>query len=89
MLQAGVTYQLTPQLNLGTSVYFFDQTHQTVGLAKSKMTLWSGIADYAFSKRTDASPRSGFHQCQQCWRRPFRQWRHQATGVTLGLRHRF
>lgn len=89
MLQAGVTYQLTPQLNLGTSVYFFDQTHQTVGLAKSKMTLWSGVADYAFSKRTDAYLEVDSTSVNSAGAVRFANGATKRTGVTLGLRHRF
>lgn len=89
MFQAGVSYQLTPQLNLGTSLYLVDQTPQTAGRAKSKLTLWSAVADYAFSKRTDAYLEADSSSFNSAGVARFGNGATKRTGVTLGLRHRF
>lgn len=89
MLQFGVTYQLTPQLNLGTSVWLVDQNPQKAGVAKSKGTLWAAIADYAFSKRTDAYLEVDSTSFNGAGVVRYANGASKRTGVTLGLRHRF
>ncbi len=53
MWTVGAGYQLTPQLNLGAHYWKAEQTGVTAG-AKADAKFLSVMADYAFSKRTDA-----------------------------------
>ncbi|MFN4115081.1 MAG: porin [Inhella sp.] len=55
LLSTGFTYQLTPQFNIGAQFYKMDQNHHNAVFAgrESSATMWSTVADYALSKRTD------------------------------------
>lgn len=53
MIMLGGTYQLTTQVNLGAEYYHMTHKIDATG-ASNKSDMMSFVADYAFSKRTDA-----------------------------------
>ena len=53
MYSIGATYQLTPQLNLGAH-YWHAKQDGLVAASDGKGDFFNVVADYAFSKRTDA-----------------------------------
>ena len=52
--RVGVGYQLTPQLNLGAHYFRGKQSGGVNGGVQRQRQLHVAVADYAFSKRTDA-----------------------------------
>ncbi len=91
LFQIGVGYQLTTQLNLGAHYYRGKQSGSATGLSNGHTNFYVAVADYAFSKRTDAyfgvdhASISGgsaivLDQISKARSR---------TGVTIGVRHRF
>jgi hypothetical protein len=50
----GVGYQLTPQLNLGAHYFRGKQSGSVNGTSNGNVNFYVAVADYAFSKRTDA-----------------------------------
>jgi len=54
LFKLGVGYQATPQLNLGLHYFHGKQTGSATGLSNGKANFVVAVADYAFSKRTDA-----------------------------------
>ncbi|MDO5624329.1 MAG: porin [Pseudomonadota bacterium] len=94
MATAGVNYQLTPQLNLGVHYWRARQTgHSDAAKAHANFILL--VADYAFSKRTDAyfgvdrTTLSGEHVSLASARDNRANGAKSRWGVTVGMRHRF
>ncbi len=89
MFMVGFTYQLTPQLNLGAQYWRAEQTHYSAALAntKSKGDYSAFVADYAFSKRTDAYLELDYTKHNGAV--TFSNGATSRTGTMLGLRHRF
>ncbi|MBW8846316.1 MAG: porin [Burkholderiales bacterium] len=89
MIMAGATYQLTPQLNLGAQYWRAEQTHYSVALAntKSKGDYFAVVADYAFSKRTDAYVEADYTKHNGAVL--FANGASKRGGAMVGLRHRF
>lgn len=89
MISAGFTYQLTPQLNLGAHYWYAQQTHYSAALAntKSKGHYAAIVADYAFSKRTDAYVELDYTKHSGAVR--FANGAEKRGGSIVGLRHRF
>ncbi|WP_077033730.1 porin [Pelomonas sp. KK5] len=86
MIMFGGTYQLTTQINLGAEYYHMEHKIDSTG-AKYKSDFLSFVADYAFSKRTDAyfeADRTNFKNGEGYTNGASR--RYQAM---VGLRHRF
>lgn len=90
MLTLGVGYQITPQLNLGAHFFHAKQSGSLSGAFNGKANFLVAVADYAFSKRTDAylgvdhtrvSGGAGMALDANGAR--------SRTGFTTGLRHRF
>ncbi len=90
MYTVGAGYQITPQLNLGAHYYHAKQTGSASGAFNGKANFLVAVADYAFSKRTDAyfgvdhtrvSGGNGMALDANGAR--------SRTGITAGLRHRF
>jgi predicted porin len=89
MLMAGFTYQLTSQLNLGAQYWRAEQTHYSAALAntKSKGDYFAMVADYAFSKRTDAYVEADYTKHNGAVL--FSNGAAKRGGAMVGLRHRF
>ena len=90
LFKIGVGYQVTPQLNLGAHYFHGKQTGSATGRFDGKANFVVAVADYAFSKRTDAyvgidntrvSGGDGVAVDANGAR--------SRTGFTVGLRHRF
>ena len=91
MFKIGFGYQITPQINAGIHYYHAKQSGSVNGAYNGKANFIVAVADYAFSKRTDAyfgvdytkvSGGGGMNldKDNQATKR---------TGITVGLRHRF
>ncbi|MEG0045064.1 MAG: porin [Comamonas sp.] len=91
MIKVGFGYQITPQLNGGLHYYHAKQSGSNGGMYNGKADFIVAVADYAFSKRTDAYFAVDYTKTKggtgvvldgsnQATKR---------TGITVGLRHRF
>lgn len=97
MLSFGALYQLTPQLNLGAHAWLAQQTHwgwnlPALGLVTSanttsKANFFAVVADYAFSKRTDAYLE--FDYTKLDGEILFANGAAKRGGAMVGIRHRF
>ena len=91
LFKLGVGYQATPQLNVGLHYFHGKQTGSATGLSNGKANFVVAVADYAFSKRTDAyvgidnTRLSGGDNVYLDAASKARS----RTGFTIGLRHRF
>ena len=94
LFKVGVGYQLTPQLNLGAHYFRGKQSGgvKNGGASNGNVNFYVAVADYAFSKRTDAyfgvdhtsiSGGSALVLDDSGGNARSR------TGVTMGIRHRF
>ena len=91
LFKVGVGYQMTTQLNLGAHYFRGKQSGSATGLSNGNADFLVAVADYAFSKRTDAyfgvdhtriSGGSAIVLDAASGAR-------NRTGFTVGLRHRF
>jgi predicted porin len=91
MIKVGFGYQATPQINLGAHYFHAKQSGGASGNYNGKANFIVAVADYAFSKRTDAyfavdntriSGGAGMAIDSASNAR-------SRTGITVGLRHRF
>ena len=91
MVKLGVGYQFTPQLNLGAHFFHAKQSGSVKNTNNGKANFIVAVADYAFSKRTDAyfgvdhtkvSGNAGNVLDSTNGAR-------DRTGITIGMRHRF
>ena len=91
LFKLGVGYQLTSQLNLGMHYFRGKQSGSATGTANGNANFYVAVADYAFSKRTDAyfgvdhTSISGGSAIVLDAASGARS----RTGITVGLRHRF
>ena len=93
LFKVGVGYQLTPQLNLGAHYFRGKQSGgvKNGGASNGNVNFYVAVADYAFSKRTDAyfgvdhTSISGGTALVLDTASGARS----RTGVTIGIRHRF
>ena len=93
LFKVGVGYQLTPQLNLGAHYFRGKQSGgvKNGGASNGNVNFYVAVADYAFSKRTDAyfgvdhTSISGGTALVLDTASGARS----RTGVTMGIRHRF
>ncbi|KFJ12763.1 gram-negative porin family protein [Delftia acidovorans] len=94
LLQMGIGYQMTPQLNLGMHLYQAKQSGSFSGDFNNKANFIIAVADYVFSKRTDAyigvdythiSDGTGSYIEKTMAEDLVRN----RAGITIGLRHRF
>ena len=91
LFKVGVGYQLTPQLNLGAHYFRGKQSGSVNGTSNGNVNFYVAVADYAFSKRTDAyfgvdhTSISGGTALVLDTASGARS----RTGVTMGIRHRF
>ena len=90
LIQLGVGYQATNQLNLGVHYYRGKQQGSASGLNNGNANFLVAVADYAFSKRTDAyfgidhtSVSGGANNALDA------NGAKNRSGITVGLRHRF
>ena len=91
LFKVGVGYQLTPQLNLGAHYFRGKQSGSVNGTSNGNVNFYVAVADYAFSKRTDAyfgvdhtSISGGTALVLDA-----ASGARSRTGVTMGIRHRF
>ena len=91
LFKVGVGYQLTPQLNLGAHYFRGKQSGSVNGTSNGNVNFYVAVADYAFSKRTDAyfgvdhtSISGGGALVLDAV-----SGARSRTGITAGLRHRF
>jgi predicted porin len=90
MFKVGFGYQITPQLNAGLHYYHAKQSGSNGGMYNGKADFIVAVADYAFSKRTDAyfavdhTKTSGGTGVMLDSNGATKR-----TGITVGLRHRF
>lgn len=85
----GATYQVTAQLNLGVSYWHTLQTAQVSVVPDSKLDQFAVVADYAFSKRTDAYAEFDNSKFDSSGAVRFNNGATSRAGATVGLRHRF
>ena len=91
LFKLGVGYQVTQQLNLGLHYFHGKQSGSATGASNGKANFVVAVADYAFSKRTDAyvgidnTRLSGGDNVYLDTASKARS----RTGFTIGLRHRF
>jgi len=91
LFKIGVGYQATPQLNLGAHYFRGKQSGSATGAFNGNANFYVAVADYAFSKRTDAyfgvdhTSISGGGAVVLDTASKARS----RTGITIGLRHRF
>jgi predicted porin len=91
LFKVGVGYQLTPQLNLGAHYFRGKQSGSVNGTSNGNVNFYVAVADYAFSKRTDAyfgvdhTSISGGTALVLDTASGARS----RTGITMGIRHRF
>ena len=91
LFKLGVGYQVTQQLNLGLHYFHGKQSGSATGMSNGKANFVVAVADYAFSKRTDAyvgidnTRLSGDDNVYLDAASKARS----RTGFTIGLRHRF
>ena len=91
MVKLGVGYQVTQQLNLGLHYFHGKQSGSATGMSNGKANFVVAVADYAFSKRTDAyvgidnTRLSGGDNVYLDRESKARS----RTGFTVGVRHRF
>lgn len=90
MYKLGFGYQITPQINAGVHYYHAKQKGSESGASNGKADFIVALANYAFSKRTDAyfgvdhtKVRGGSKMFISD------NGARSRTGITLGLRHRF
>jgi predicted porin len=91
LFQVGVGYQMTPQLNLGAHYFRGKQSGSASGLSNGNANFYVAVADYAFSKRTDAYfgvDHTGISGGSAIVLDAASKARSR-TGITVGLRHRF
>ena len=91
LFKIGVGYQATPQLNLGAHYFRGKQSGSATGAFNGNANFYVAVADYAFSKRTDAyfgvdhtSISGGGAVALDAT-----SGARSRTGITFGLRHRF
>ena len=90
MYMVGFGYQITPQLNAGLHYYHARQSGSASGAFNGKANFLVAVADYAFSKRTDAY--AGVDHTRVSGGAGMALDANGArdrTGITVGLRHRF
>lgn len=91
MAKIGFGYQITPQLNAGLHYYHAKQSGSPVAADNGKANFIVAVADYAFSKRTDAYFGVDYTKIKggtNIVLDPTSRARDR-TGITAGLRHRF
>ncbi|QXZ09839.1 porin [Comamonas sp. Y33R10-2] len=91
MIKVGFGYQVTPQFNAGLHYYHAKQSGSNGGNFNGKADFIVAVADYAFSKRTDAyfavdhtKTKGGAGVVLDGTNGATKR-----TGITVGLRHRF
>lgn len=91
LIKLGFGYQLTSQLNLGAHYFRGKQSGSVTGTSNGNANFYVAVADYAFSKRTDAyfgvdhtSISGGSANVLDSASKA-----RSRTGITIGLRHRF
>lgn len=94
LFQIGAGYQLTPQLNLGMHYYHAKQDGSASGAFDNKADFIVAVADYAFSKRTDAYFGVDYTRIKggagsYIEKTAAGDLVRNRTGITVGLRHRF
>lgn len=90
MFKVGMGYQITPQLNAGVHYYHAKQSGSASGRFNGKANFIVAVADYAFSKRTDAY--FGVDHTRVSGGTSMNLDANGArnrTGITVGIRHRF
>lgn len=91
MFKIGFGYQITPQLNAGLHYYHAKQKGSATGDFNGKADFIVAVADYAFSKRTDAY--FGIDHTKVSGGAGVAldgtNGATKRTGITVGLRHRF
>ena len=91
LFKIGVGYQVTSQLNVGMHYFRGKQSGSATGTYNGNANFYVAVADYAFSKRTDAyfgvdhTSISGGSEIKLDQASGARN----RTGITVGLRHRF
>lgn len=90
MVKIGFGYQFTPQVNAGVHYYHAKQSGSPVAADNGKAHFLVAVADYAFSKRTDAyfgvdhtKVKGGANLALGT------NGARDRTGITAGIRHRF
>lgn len=87
LYSAGVTYQLTPQLNLGAQVWKGKQTGLNPFKGSGVLDAFAVVADYSLSKRTDAYVE--FDNLKAKGNVMLSNGAYTRTGYMAGIRHRF
>lgn len=88
LVTAGITYYMTPQFNLGAQFYMFDQSNYGTAV-ESEANMWSVVANYALSKRTDVYASMDKVTFPAPGLVTYINGARSRTGYMAGLRHRF
>ena len=91
LFKIGAGYQLTSQLNLGAHYFRGKQSGSVTGSSNGNVNFYVAVADYAFSKRTDAYfgvDHTSISGGGAIVLDPVSKARSR-TGITVGVRHRF
>jgi predicted porin len=91
LFKIGAGYQLTSQLNLGAHYFRGKQSGSITGSSNGNVNFYVAVADYAFSKRTDAYfgvDHTSISGGGAIVLDPVSKARSR-TGITVGVRHRF
>ena len=88
LLATGITYQVTPQFNIGAQLYKFSQSNYGTAV-ESDATMFSIVGDYALSKRTDVYSSMDKVSFDSAGLVSYLNGAKSRTGYQAGLRHRF
>lgn len=91
LIKFGVGYQMTTQLNLGVHYFRGKQSGSTTGVSNGNTNFLVAVADYAFSKRTDAYVGVDHTKISggSALVLDAASGARNRTGFTAGIRHRF
>lgn len=91
LMSMGLTYDLTSQFNIGAQYYRMTQSHRSplAGGRESKANMFSVVADYKLSKRTDVYAEYDKISINSSSPVTFLNGKRDRTGYMAGVRHRF
>jgi predicted porin len=91
LLSMGFTYDLTSQFNIGAQYYKMSQSHRSplAGGRESEANMFSIVADYKLSKRTDVYAEYDKISISSGSPLTFVNGKRGRTGYMAGVRHRF
>lgn len=90
LTSVGMTYQLTPQFNLGVQFYRMNQTNYApFATGSTQANMFAVVADYALSKRTDVYAEWDRVSMDSSSLVTYANGARKRSGYMTGIRHRF